>query len=610
MGNVSSDYEDEDVQKKVIKKKVVQKPQQSQNNNQQYIQKPQNINNQQYRQQNPQQYVQQHPQQYVQQTNQYIQNQQYRQPQQYVQQYVQQYPQQYPQQYVQNQQYNQQYPQQYVNQFVQQNKNIQQMNVHQLQQQRAQQQYALPQFPNRIQKPNEEIVKQFQQNGVNNMNHQIMPYPTNTSLLYNDRSLDSIIERPLPNIEFNKANFNDRIEEYEKNYNKEEEEFEAYEKERKSKFKSYMDKKREKLRQEIKKFEENYNPYEILGLEQNDLDISNIRKAYKKMALKYHPDKAGEEYTEQFQVITQSYIYLLKKAEDVEKRNGNFMDNLEHQKYTNNYNMNSNSNTKTDPSYDLANKIAERSRDLDPKPKRTYNRKKNNENLKETRLTDYLHSQNVNKAKEVNYLNEDDKGDIMDVNEKNFDINKFNSLFEKYKMPSEEDKGYGDILKHGLNKEEENDFEIFNKGMSKEIFNAHFDTMKSKKSGRKQDPLIPESFDSSSNVSCAQIGSSSNFSGSKYTDIKQAFYEDNMLIDPKSVKSRKDYRNLQELENERSRLSYDADPETKRIYERYEQEKAAEEEDRMNYLRNRDDALRSHHNVVSRKFLVNGRKVE
>ncbi len=83
-----------------------------------------------------------------------------------------------------------------------------------------------------------------------------------------------------------------------------------------------------------------------------------------------------------------------------------------------------------------------------------------------------------------------------------------------------------------------------------------------------------------------------------------------MLIDPKSVKSRKDYRNLQELENERSRLSYDADPETKRIYERYEQEKAAEEEDRMNYLRNRDDALRSHHNVVSRKFLVNGRKVE
>jgi hypothetical protein len=598
--NVSSDYEDEDVQKKVIKKKVQKPEQQRVGQNVQYqqqrvVQNPnqqqrpiQNLNQQYQNQriiQNAQQYNNiQHQQQY----QQNIQNPQYI------------------QQNIQNPHHQYYNAQPYMNNYQQ-----QQMNVQQIQQQRVQQQqYALPQFPNRIQKPNEELVKQFQQNGVNNMNHQMMPYPTNTSLLYNDRTFDTMIERPLPHIEFNKANFNDRIEEYEKNCNKEEEEFEAYEKERKSKFKNYMDKKRDKLKQEIKKFEENYNPYEILGLEQNDLDISNIRKAYKKMALKYHPDKAGEEYTEQFQVITQSYIYLLKKAEDVEKRNGNFMDNLEHQKYSNN------NYSKTDPSYDLANKIAERSRDVEPKPKRTYNRKKSNENsqrierVHDTRLTDYLPSKNVSKAKEINYLDEDAKGDIMDVNEKNFDINKFNSLFEKYKMPNEEDKGYGDILKHGLGNEEDEVGEIFNKGMSKEIFNAHFDNMKSKKSGRKQEPLIPESFDSSSSVSCAQIGSSSNFSGAKYTDIKQAFYEDNMLIDPNSVKSRKDYRNLQELENERSRLSYDADPETKRIYDQYEREKAAEEEDRMNYLRNRDEALRSHHNVVSRKFLVNGRKVE
>ena len=49
------------------------------------------------------------------------------------------------------------------------------------------------------------------------MNHQMMPYPTNTSLLYNDRTFDAIMERPLPNIDFNKANFNDKIDEYEKN---------------------------------------------------------------------------------------------------------------------------------------------------------------------------------------------------------------------------------------------------------------------------------------------------------------------------------------------------------------------------------------------------------
>ena len=492
------------------------------------------------------------------------------------------------------------------------------MNVQQLQQKQT---YGLPQFPNRIQKPNEEIVKQFQQNGVNNMSHQIMPYPTNTSLLYNDRSLDSIIERPLPNVEFNKNNFNDRIQEYESNYNKEEEEFEVYEQERKSKFKSYIDKKREKLRQEIKKFEENYNPYEILGLEQNDLNTSNIRKAYKKMALKYHPDKAGEEYTDQFQVITQSYIYLLKKAEDMEKRSGNFMDNLESQRdsVTGSRQKYESINSKSDPSYDLASKIVERSRDLEEvnpnqKPKRVYNKKKSSDNMHETRISDYIpsiteSSRTSSKVKEVKYLDEDAKGDIMDVNDRNFDINKFNTLFEKYKIPNEDETGYADILKNGLNEDEEVG-EIFNKGMSKEIFNAHFDNIKNKKSYKNKEPLLPDAFDSSSKVTCAQLGSGSNFSGNKYTDIKQAFYEDNMLIDPNSVKSRKDYRNLQDLENERSRLSYDADSETKRMYEKYEREKAAEEEDRINYLKNRDDALRSHHNVISKKFLVNGRKVE
>jgi hypothetical protein len=59
------------------------------------------------------------------------------------------------------------------------------------------------------------------------------------------------------------------------------EEFDNYEKERRDKFKNYMNKKRNKLKEEIRRFEENYNPYEILGLEQNDLNISNIRVSFR-----------------------------------------------------------------------------------------------------------------------------------------------------------------------------------------------------------------------------------------------------------------------------------------------------------------------------------------
>jgi len=84
-----------------------------------------------------------------------------------------------------------------------------------------------------------------------------------------------------------------------------------------------MNKKTNYLKDEIKKFEENYDPFEILKLPQNHYKMSDIKKAYKKMALKYHPDKAGPEYSHQFQLITQAYIYLLNKCEemkDVEER--------------------------------------------------------------------------------------------------------------------------------------------------------------------------------------------------------------------------------------------------------------------------------------------------
>ena len=65
-----------------------------------------------------------------------------------------------------------------------------------------------------------------------------------------------------------------------------------------------------------KKFETKYNPWKILGLEDNDYNITNIKKAYKKNALKYHPDKCGDKYQDKFQLITQSYIYLLKIADE------------------------------------------------------------------------------------------------------------------------------------------------------------------------------------------------------------------------------------------------------------------------------------------------------
>jgi curved DNA-binding protein CbpA len=479
--------------------------------------------------------------------------------------------------------------------------------------------------------------------------NQIMPYPMSSTLIYDDRTLDSMIERPITDIKFDKTNFSDRIKEYEEGYEKEETEFRKQEESRRSKFNRYIDRKKEKLRDEIKRFEENYNPFEILGLEDGDLEMGNIRKAYKKMALKYHPDKVGDKYGDHFQIITQSYIYLLNKAEKMEKSRDRELEREEREGPILHDRLPlSEPSRDANPQYSLSNMIAEREREMmairgpsnidrkeslttvDPvasavkrprgRPRKIQEEPKKVVDLggkagvpRDTPLNRFM---DLKKSREMPERSMDDgPGDIMDVNQKNFDINKFNTLFEKYKFDDDETtRGYGDLLKNGM---EENDGDgrdqgqIFSKSMSKEIFNAHFDEMKKGKSSssRRDNPVLPDAIDSSSRTNCAQIGGAGNFSGSNYTDIKQAFYEDNMLIDPSTVKI-KQYKNLQELENERSRVSHEPDRESSRRYQQYEEQQKAMEEDRLRAVRHRDDALKSHNHHVSKKFMVNGKKVE
>src|SRR3990172_6039604 len=66
--------------------------------------------------------------------------------------------------------------------------------------------------------------------------------------------------------------------------------------------------------------------YEILEIEK-DADLDAIRKAYKKMALKWHPDKnPSQEAEENFKKITEAYSVLgdpeKKKVYDVYGKTG------------------------------------------------------------------------------------------------------------------------------------------------------------------------------------------------------------------------------------------------------------------------------------------------
>lgn len=66
-----------------------------------------------------------------------------------------------------------------------------------------------------------------------------------------------------------------------------------------------------------------YDPYKILKIDRDNIDINKLKKNYKKLVLKYHPDKVSNElrnkYENKFKIINKSYSYLLNKYEEDNK---------------------------------------------------------------------------------------------------------------------------------------------------------------------------------------------------------------------------------------------------------------------------------------------------
>jgi hypothetical protein len=52
------------------------------------------------------------------------------------------------------------------------------------------------------------------------------------------------------------------------------------------------------------------------------------------------------------------------------------------------------------------------------------------------------------------------------------------------------------------------------------------------------------------------------------------------------------------------------DPDIKHIYDEYERGQTREEQERVRYIQNRDDDLRAHHQMVSKRLQIHGKKVQ
>lgn len=225
---------------------------------------------------------------------------------------------------------------------------------------------------------------------------------------------------------------------------------------------------------------------QVLGLEEEvALTEEELKKAYKKAAMKAHPDKGGSEKA--FEAVTRSYAYLT----EILRRIRGGRDKLRN----------------VDAPAQLKDERHKESTDF--------------QHIKPTRL-----------------------------NPDKLDMNTFNQIFEKTRMPDPDDEGYGDWLKtEGAN----SNAPAFSGKFNRDVFNQMFveESAKAKKQSSQLAIASPQSMILAPSMG-VEIGRSkpedftaANDVGLQYTDLKAAYTTEatfsgqvaNVRVDPRDYES-------------------------------------------------------------------------
>jgi len=298
---------------------------------------------------------------------------------------------------------------------------------------------------------------------------------------------------------------------------------------------------------------------------QKNYTIDDLKSAYKKLAMKTHPDKTGGN-SEQFQLVTKCYMSLLEKYKNRESEK---------------------------PFNDL----------------RTGSK---------TYLEDQMMSRMKNKDMVSSNGSNSSQPALGTVDKDKFDNKLFNKIYEQNKLWESGDDGYGDWLTSEETEEPAN--EIFGNKFNINVFNTTFEDYKEKlnsKSGAIQEYKDPQEL-----VSCSTgftdidiyarkvndfskpspIGKGGSKADLAYTDLKTAYTGRGAFIDPSKVEY-KEYKSVDELKKDRSKLKYDMTPDQMRAYELKKMKEIEEEEKRQELIRQRDHVVANTYGKLHEKML-------
>lgn len=303
------------------------------------------------------------------------------------------------------------------------------------------------------------------------------------------------------------------------------------------------------LNNEINEIEHlKYNPEQILGLSEgvahNELEI---KKAYRNLALKYHPDKGGSE--EIFKILTKAYLYLLKKTNGENYVEKSFMD----------LKGNFEKDHPSAPSHQASRTSSD-----------DFNVKNFNKIFEDNRLEnedfDYGYG---------DWKTEDTSEEPKKIFNDKFTADVFNSVFNELK------KNNATTTQDVIVYEDPKPLTVSNRFGYSDV-----DYKRSDDYSKEYD---------------IQDGSSRQ--GIYYMDYKRA-YTETTLINPEAVRSKQQFKNIEDAQQAREKQDFTMTDEERAYFADKKRREDEQEEQRLSRLRGRDNRLEQHSNTVNRLLMT------
>ena len=291
---------------------------------------------------------------------------------------------------------------------------------------------------------------------------------------------------------------------------------------------------------EYKQSKPKLNPYRILGIDKN-FDELTLKKAYLRMAMRTHPDKGGTP--EQFQQVSIAYTVLLKKLKDMSNNHSH---------------------------HDLRDQSKS-----------------------------YMGGQEQNGLKNVN------------LSEK-FDNDLFNKIYEENKIGGVYDEGYGNWMEKNQVSDNEPK-RMFNGNFNKNMFHREFEkykTQQQQKTGSQmikyEEPQVGISYKGKDSIMVLGQDKVDDFSGENgglnFRDYKDA-YTNTCLIDVNTVGLKGRARNINDVEAQRSNVSYHMSEEDQQKYALKKQREEQEEQMRIQRLQQFEQKAFNSYDKIHQRML-------